>query len=51
MSLEYLMIAGRDEDGFVLTDGASDGCYIYYSEIPELMSVFREEYYRWRNPE
>jgi hypothetical protein len=51
MSLEHLKIAGRDEDGFVLTDGASDGCYIYFSEIPGLMSVFRDEYYRWRNLE
>jgi len=35
--LTNVVIERGDEDGVILTDGEGDRCYVYYSEIPELI--------------
>ena len=37
--MESLRIEKADEDGIIITDGNGDRCYVYYSEINDLITL------------
>lgn len=36
-----LRLDGGDVDGVVLSDGEGDRCYIYFSEIPDVIELLQ----------
>lgn len=39
-----LVIDVADEDGVVISDKSQDRCYIYFTEIPEVIRKLKEKY-------
>ena len=45
--MNNLLIELADGDGIVISDGNSDRCYVYYSEIPEMIEKLNRIYNDW----